>query len=95
MIAICDEYRDTFIKKISSVGFGSRNSNYILAFVDDDFNSKSTPKIAPISILNSTDYVVLRHQREITLNIELTLSSDEFIEFESYRDTIAKTISKS
>jgi hypothetical protein len=44
--------------------------------------------------LNSTDWKVLRHMREIALNQPTTLSRQEYIELEQERDKAANSIKK-
>ena len=44
--------------------------------------------------LNSTDWKVLRHMREIALNQPTTLSQQEYIELERERDKAANSIKK-
>ena len=47
-----------------------------------------------IEFLNSTDWKVLRHMREIALNQPTTLSRQEYIELEQERDSAANSIKK-
>jgi hypothetical protein len=59
---------------------------------EEDLEFKVSKELSAYKALSSSDWKVLRHMREKTLSIPTSMIEDHYINFEEYRDSIAKEI---